>query len=113
MLEFRLLFYPVSRASVAVTVIVISLLVKPAITKRLVFSKPLLSTRLGWRPNFKKRRKKDKVLPGFEPGTFCVLGRCDNHYTTAPTWSSPPFLLHVVVGNVKYWDLGKLAISLR
>ncbi|GFU89109.1 hypothetical protein TNCV_2895571 [Trichonephila clavipes] len=19
--------------------------------------------------------------PGFEPGTFCVLGRCDNHYT--------------------------------
>ena len=25
-----------------------------------------------------------KVLPGFEPGTFCVLGRCDNHYTTAP-----------------------------
>ena len=28
--------------------------------------------------------KKIKVLPGFEPGTFCVLGRCDNHYTTAP-----------------------------
>ena len=27
---------------------------------------------------------KRKVLPGFEPGTFCVLGRCDNHYTTAP-----------------------------
>ena len=24
------------------------------------------------------------MLPGFEPGTFCVLGRCDNHYTTAP-----------------------------
>ena len=20
--------------------------------------------------------------PGFEPGTFCVLDRCDNHYTT-------------------------------
>ena len=31
-----------------------------------------------------QKEKKDKVLPGFEPGTFCVLGRCDNHYTTAP-----------------------------
>ena len=20
-------------------------------------------------------------LPGIEPGTFCVLDRCDNHYT--------------------------------
>ena len=20
--------------------------------------------------------------PGIEPGTICVLGRCDNHYTT-------------------------------
>ena len=20
--------------------------------------------------------------PGIEPGTFCVLDRCDNHYTT-------------------------------
>ena len=29
--------------------------------------------------------QKVKVLPGFEPGTFCVLGRCDNHYTTAPS----------------------------
>ena len=24
--------------------------------------------------------------PGIEPGTFCVLGRCDNHYTTV-TWT--------------------------
>ena len=31
-----------------------------------------------------KKKKPEKVLPGFEPGTFCVLGRCDNHYTTAP-----------------------------
>ena len=23
--------------------------------------------------------------PGIEPGTFCVLDRCDNHYTTE-TW---------------------------
>ena len=26
-----------------------------------------------------------KVRPGIEPGTFCVLDRCDNHYTTEPT----------------------------
>ena len=26
--------------------------------------------------------------PGIEPGTFCVLDRCDNHYTTE-TWVSP------------------------
>ena len=39
----------------------------------------------------KTKEKKDKVLPGFEPGTFCVLGRCDNHYTTAPTWSAASF----------------------
>ena len=24
--------------------------------------------------------------PGFEPGTFCVLDRCDNHYTTKTTY---------------------------
>ena len=24
--------------------------------------------------------------PGFEPGTFCVLDRCDNHYTTKTRW---------------------------
>ena len=23
------------------------------------------------------------LRPGIEPGTFCVLSRCDNHYTTA------------------------------
>ena len=28
-------------------------------------------------------KKKKKVFsPGIEPGTFCVLDRCDNHYTT-------------------------------
>ena len=25
---------------------------------------------------------KGLFLPGFEPGTFCVLGKRDNHYTT-------------------------------
>ena len=31
-----------------------------------------------------REKNKNKVLPGFEPGTFCVLSRCDNHYTTRP-----------------------------
>ena len=32
-----------------------------------------------------KNHEKDiEVRPGFEPGTFCVLSRCDNHYTTKP-----------------------------
>ena len=26
--------------------------------------------------------KKEVFSPGIEPGTFCVLDRCDNHYTT-------------------------------
>ncbi len=26
--------------------------------------------------------KKAMFPPGIEPGTICVLGRCDNHYTT-------------------------------
>ena len=25
--------------------------------------------------------EKNKSEPGLEPGTFCVLDRCDNHYT--------------------------------
>ena len=24
--------------------------------------------------------------PGIEPGTFCVLDRCDNHYTTKTSY---------------------------
>ena len=28
--------------------------------------------------------------PGFEPGTFRVLGERDNHYTTETTWLLPP-----------------------
>ena len=27
-------------------------------------------------------KKMTLFSPGFEPGTFCVLDRCDNHYTT-------------------------------
>ena len=36
-----------------------------------------------------KRQKGEKEMfhPGFEPGTFCVLSRCDNHYTNGTlTW---------------------------
>ena len=29
-----------------------------------------------------KKCRKPVFLPGFEPGTFRVLGECDNHYTT-------------------------------
>ena len=28
--------------------------------------------------------------PGFEPGTFRVLGERDNHYTTETTWATVP-----------------------
>ena len=28
--------------------------------------------------------------PGIEPGTFCVLDRCDNHYTTKTTVKQLP-----------------------
>lgn len=28
-----------------------------------------------------KFQKATMFPPGFEPGTFCVLDRCDNHYT--------------------------------
>ena len=34
-------------------------------------------------PTHHSAQKSLKILPpGIEPGTFCVLGRCDNHYTT-------------------------------
>ena len=32
--------------------------------------------------------KKYLFSPGFEPGTFCVLDRCDNHYTTKTSYST-------------------------
>ncbi|CAP39143.1 Protein CBG22583 [Caenorhabditis briggsae] len=38
-----------------------------------------------------KNQKKDLISGGLEPPTFCVLDRCDNHYTTRPpreTWSA-------------------------
>ena len=32
------------------------------------------------------REKKKLFSPGIEPGTFRVLGGCDNHYTTKTRW---------------------------
>ena len=31
---------------------------------------------------YKDKCKKIIISPDFEPGTFCVLDKCDNHYTT-------------------------------
>ena len=36
----------------------------------------------------KKQEKKVMFSPGIEPGTFCVLDRCDNHYTTKTSLQS-------------------------
>ena len=38
----------------------------------------------GWKPAILAIRPHgiNMFPPGIEPGTFCVLGRCDNHYTT-------------------------------
>ena len=32
------------------------------------------------------RKKFAMFSPGIEPGTFCVLDRCDNRYTTKTCW---------------------------
>ena len=42
-----------------------------------------------WKENIlfiEKVNKMNLFLPGIEPGTFCVLDRCDNHYTTKTWW---------------------------
>ena len=41
---------------------------------------------------FKIMNLKDSLLfpPGFEPGTFRVLGERDNHYTTETRWETVP-----------------------
>ncbi len=38
--------------------------------------------------------KKDLFPPGIEPGTFRVLGGCDNHYTTETRWRKVASLSH-------------------
>ena len=40
--------------------------------------------------NLKACGKVELFPPGFEPGTFRVLGERDNHYTTETTWLLPP-----------------------
>ena len=38
----------------------------------------------GWKPDILAVRPRGNNMfsPGIEPGTFCVLDRCDNRYTT-------------------------------
>ena len=43
--------------------------------------------------HIKMHQEQNMFPPGIEPGTFCVLDRCDNHYTTE-TW---------VMGGVFSW----------
>ena len=38
--------------------------------------------------------------PGIEPGTFRVLGGCDNHYTTKTAWRP--------IQNLKYINFNKI-----
>jgi hypothetical protein len=38
-------------------------------------------------------------MPGIEPGTFSVLTKCDNRYTTRPCWTA---------GSSALWDLPEL-----
>ena len=41
------------------------------------------------------RKKFAMFSPGIEPGTFCVLDRCDNRYTTKTCWGEKGELLLV------------------
>ena len=41
----------------------------------------------GWKPDILAVRPRGILFPsGIEPETFCVLGRCDNRYTTETRW---------------------------
>ena len=41
----------------------------------------------GWKPDILAVRPRGSMFsPGIEPGTFCVLDRCDNRYTTKTHW---------------------------
>ena len=42
----------------------------------------------GWKPDILAVRPRGNNMfsPGIEPGTFCVLDRCDNRYTTKTHW---------------------------
>ena len=45
----------------------------------------------GWKPDILAVRPRGIMFPsGIEPETFCVLGRCDNRYTTETcSWGGP------------------------
>ena len=40
-------------------------------------------------------------MVGFEPTTFCVWSRCDNHYTTRPTYYKTIFILAACIGIIQ------------
>ena len=40
--------------------------------------------------------------PGIEPGTICVLGRCDNHYTTETQILLRPNLYYMFVNKISF-----------
>ena len=44
------------------------------------------------------RREKTMIPPRIELGTFCVLGRCDNRYTTEPLYHISYFEAYLEIG---------------
>ena len=44
--------------------------------------------------------------PGIEPGTFCVLDRCDNHYTTKTCWEN---LAYFHCMYINFWLLSNMS----
>eukprot|EP00981_Chlorochromonas_danica_P002723 scaffold537_cov180-Ochromonas_danica.AAC.28 len=56
------------------------------------------------------RKAKGLIMPGIEPGTFSVLTKCDNRYTTRPCTSS--LLSSNRTGVVKFGRFGLLTLDL-
>ena len=48
--------------------------------------------------------------PGIEPGTFCVLDRCDNHYTTKTCWLQMEELWCHTYSEHNYVELVKIVL---
>ena len=55
--------------------------------------------------------KKKMFPPGIEPGTFRVLGGCDNHYTTETSWEHG-FAARVFSRTISLNYLGHVAFML-
>ena len=50
--------------------------------KKMKFTKTYLDLKKDHFDDIKEQIFKNMFPPGIEPGTICVLGRCDNPYTT-------------------------------